>query len=476
MPYRLFYHGDIVTRAFAVRFFSILLASTTILAGFAVFRAVFGDGRLALLLVTVMAFIPGLMTDTCRVGNDSLSVAILSASVALAVCTQRWTWRSTVLLGLLAAAGLLTKLYFAATFPAFLGVLGVRFLKKPRQWGAFWRHTLVFCLVALGLSSWWFIRNAMIYGSPLGMMQLVADVRISFWNVVANLFRMDWAAAVKTTLFSHIWFGNWSFLVLRTWIYQAFALLYLGALVGAGIRTALKFRRVHRLAGKTVESVMGLVRNGRPETGAKIPPDGGAALVPDRETLFPPGSVILLSFYFWLNAGLLYYASLMDLVHHVSGVPGWYVYTAILPETAWLFLGLWLWYPPAWKMRVGGCLLAFFSLLDLYGLVFILVPYYTGITSHNAGGYMNAFKPFSEHAHLLREIPGRLTAGKPAFMGEFYFTVLAGIFFLLTALALVLAFRLIGGSTRLAPTGWRYSHPGEKWRRKPRPDESEPGV
>ena len=44
--------------------------------------------------------------------------------------------------------------------------------------------------------------------------------------------RVDWYNAVDSLLVSHIWFGNWSFLGLRAWIYKLFMALYLLAAAG----------------------------------------------------------------------------------------------------------------------------------------------------------------------------------------------------------------------------------------------------
>ncbi|MBP7864312.1 MAG: glycosyltransferase family 39 protein [Acidobacteria bacterium] len=468
IPYLVFRNGDLAERVFAVRLFSILLASVVVLAGYAIFRRVFGDPSLARVLTAVVAFMPGLMTDTCRVGNDSLSVAILSLAIALVVRESPWTWRRTVLLGLLAAAGLLTKLYFMAVLPAFVVVLGARFLRRPRNVGAFLAHTAVFLALAVSVSAWWYARNHRLYGAVTGLQLVVGDQRVTPVDVLCHIPGLDWPDTVKTTLFSHIWFGNWSFLVLRLWIYQLFALLYLAAAVGAVIRLCVRYGPVRRLLERGGRSLARRLAPGAADASrgglrARIAAAAGRrapgpppAATGGTDTIFPPHSLTLLSFYFWFNAGILYLASLLDLLYGASGVPGWYVYTAVIPETAWLFLGLWLWYPPAWKRRVAGFLLACFSLLDVYGLFFILVPYYTGLTSHDATGKMDAFKPFGVHAGALHEIPSRLATAKPAFMGEGYFVVLAVCFFALTAVALVLAFRwMIRRPPRAAAPGWR---------------------
>lgn len=472
IPYLCFRDGDLAERVFAVRIFSILLASVVILAGYAVFRRVFGDPSLALVLTAVVAFMPGLMTDTCRVGNDSLSVAILSLSIALVVRESPWTWRRTALLGLLAAAGLLTKLYFMAVLPAFAVVLGTRFLRRPRNVGAFFAHTAVFLALAVSVSAWWYARNHRLYGAMTGLQQVVGDQRVTPVDVLCHIPGLDWAATVKTTLFSHIWFGNWSFLVLRLWIYQLFALLYLAAAAGALIRLCLRYGPVRAFLARGLAGGRrflarrfspGASDASRRSLRARIGAAAGKAasgVLPSgnggTESIFPPHSLTLLSFYFWFNAGILYLASMLDLLYGASGVPGWYVYTAVIPETAWLFLGLWLWYPPAWKRRVAGFLLACFSLLDVYGLFFILVPYYTGLTFHDAAGKMDSFKPFSAHAGVLHEIPSRLATAKPAFMGEGYFVGLAAFFFALTAVALFLAFRwMLLRPPRAAASGWR---------------------
>ena len=139
---------------------------------------------------------------------------------------------------------------------------------------------------------------------------------------------------------SHIWIGNWSFLGVRSWMYQVVFWLFLITVAG------LLLRRM-RVASPVLSP--------------------------------------LLFTYGVFAASLAYYATQVLQSTGESVAQGWYA-ACLIPVEATLFVaGARAWFP-----RFGTLLIAVFQLFLLallfYTSAFISLPYYAGLTSHAAGG------------------------------------------------------------------------------------------
>jgi len=55
--------------------------------------------------------------------------------------------------------------------------------------------------------------------------------------------------------------------------------------------------------------------------------------------------------------------------------------------------GLMVLAPKLIRSRVPCALAAGFALLDLYGMIFVALPYYTGLIVHKSNGFLAAFDP-----------------------------------------------------------------------------------
>jgi hypothetical protein len=163
---------------------------------------------------------------------------------------------------------------------------------------------------------------------------------------------VDWWRFVDTSFAVHLWVGNWSFLRLRGWMYHAFALVALIALVGLAI---LLWR------GKA----SGVLRS--------------------RFPLVVAGSFYA---FFWL--GLAYHELTFSFMNLSSGA-GWYAYSLVIAEALLLALGWWTLSPARWRAWVLPAATALCALLDLYGAHFLLAPYYTGFIAHLPSGKLASF-------------------------------------------------------------------------------------
>ena len=91
----------------------------------------------------------------------------------------------------------------------------------------------------------------------------------------------------------------------------------------------------------------------------------------------------LMCFYAFFWVGLAYQALTLFIAEGVSASAGWYMYCLVVPELILVYLGLQEACPSSLRRCILPGLAIAFSLLDLYGMHFLLIPYYSGLISHN---------------------------------------------------------------------------------------------
>jgi hypothetical protein len=155
------------------------------------------------------------------------------------------------------------------------------------------------------------------------------------WKAMLESAReLPWIKAVDAILFSHIYFGGWSSLTVRSWMYH---LLYVAVAVAA----------------------IGLIR-----------------------AIRRPGVPWLAAVYAAFWAAQLYNVLLLYMSKGLPGSMGWYLYAVIAAEVALFVAGR---YVAAIAGLIG------FGLLDLYTMHFVAIPYYTGMIRHKPNGALAAF-------------------------------------------------------------------------------------
>jgi 4-amino-4-deoxy-L-arabinose transferase-like glycosyltransferase len=336
--------SGLLAQVLALRFFSSLLASLTVPLVFLVGREVWDDSRLAVACAAVVAVMPGLALDVARVGNDSLAAPLFTLLTWLAVKAVRrgMDFRLTVAMGLVLGFGLLTKAYFLTAIPSFLAVGWLprrRFSDLPRMLPAIG--------IGIAIAGWWYVRNLRTTGTLSGLSEAVILRPMSAFEMVRRSAGINWWKAVDSIFFSHLYFGGWSSLTVRSWMYHIFYIGILAAAIGV-------FRVVRR-----------------PAVGALL--------------------AVYLSF--WL--GQLYNVVMLYLSKGLPGSMGWYMYAVVAAEVTLCVAGLrgllprrvspWI---PA-TIPVAGATL--FALLDLYTVHAVAIPYYTGMVRHRANGSLEAF-------------------------------------------------------------------------------------
>ncbi len=210
LPLRLIGSWHLWARVVTMRLLSMALASLVIPLTFLAGRLAMDNPR-GMLSAALMAVAPGFAIDAARVANDSLAIALAALLCWLVMRRSNW-----IAVGLVLGAGLLTKAYFLAL------LLGVLLL-------GMWRCAGLAALAGGG----WYLRNVLM-GDP-----------VSGWLDQASLAKIrqaagqvNWFDAIRVTAKSFFWFGGWSFLTLKSWIYSLIDVIGLVAAI-RGIQRGL---------------------------------------------------------------------------------------------------------------------------------------------------------------------------------------------------------------------------------------------
>ncbi len=380
-PLELARNTSLMGRVLLLRLLSVGLASFVVPLGFWIAHAVVQSREAALGVVAVAAVMPELMIDVCRVSNDSLAVLFYALLIYCTVRLLEAPVRTSVaaLLAVSLGLGLLTKAYFLTALPALVVVVGLHAWRESSARMSVVCKGAAALAAALCISGWWYWRNHTLTGTWSGVMAEAEAPRLSIWEFVQQIPRVDWRNGLESVLISHIWFGNWSFLQVRSWIYHGFRYVVPLALIGLVIIFVSRSRRNARLS-----------------------------FISSRKNL-----LVVMAFYgfFWL--GLLYHILLTFLAHGISASQGWYLYCLVTAEVLLTAAGLMAVLPERLQRWVLPAAASGFGLLDLYTVHFLLAPYYVGLTGHRAGGGLASFGFGQLRGLNLWEYLGRLVATKP---------------------------------------------------------------
>ncbi len=322
-------HGSLIEKVHRLRIVSLLLGSLTVPLVFFAALHVIGNRATALATAVLLALLPEFLIDLCRVGNECLGVLLFSLLILLVLIRPR----QGIAIGFVLGLGLLTKAYFLTALPA----IALLYFRHSRKEAA-----KIFGTAFL-ISGWWYIHNFLTNGTLTGLNESVMLRTVKWPDLLAGAGRVHWLSAVDSILLSHIWFGAWSGLTVRSWIYHAFYVIIAVAVFEVA-RVAVRHRRYDAL----------------------------------------------LLFYgmFWL--GQLYNVLLLFLAKGASTSMGWYLYAVVLPEVVLLAVGLRRW----GLLAVTVCCAA----LDVYTVNFVSLPFYSGLIGRRPDGSLENF-----HFHSLKE-------------------------------------------------------------------------
>jgi hypothetical protein len=384
IPYATISGLSLIERVWILRILNVLIASLAIPATYALARRILQQDALAIGGACVVASMPELYITVCRVTNEALAIACGSVMLVLTVAASRQldTQRACGL-GVTLGLALLTKAYFLSPATAAIGLL---LCSAERQWR---RITIAVCF-AIVIGGWWYVSTYLQTGSLSGEQGDVAAQRLGIVGIIAALPKVEWLRAIDSTFVSHIWFGGWSFLSVRSWMYHFFAIVFLGATVGL-----VKVRRVR----------------------------------------------VLIVMFAALLAALAYHVTVNSMVHGKSVTTGWYLYALVAAEAVLLIAGLREVVPQRLRSYIPFALCFCLTAVEFFGLHFYQLPYYTGFTRHNATGGLPALHLDQLLNGGLGELIHRLAINKPAWISPVLVAMLWLAFLIATFAVLWVAFR-----------------------------------
>lgn len=161
----------IAERAFALRLFSLLLSSATLIVMILTARLLFTDHRSGwVLMPCLLVFSPGYSLHQVSINNDLLLILLYSLLMYLMLkwSDQQFTFRRALALGVICGLGILTKMLFLTA--VFLVAAYLLLDGRCRTGGSLKKAGFmfsIFAFVVMVVSGWWFVRNYMVYGMPM---------------------------------------------------------------------------------------------------------------------------------------------------------------------------------------------------------------------------------------------------------------------------------------------------------------------
>ncbi len=205
------------------RLVSLLFGALTVVGVYVAGRIVTGRDDLALLGAALTAFTPQFVFICSSVNNDSLAAAVATwvgvAALQISNIKYQILKRYAVGMGILLGLGLLAKLGGLILIP----LVGLAFLirgfrqrsdLKFEVWYLIFKAGIVFGIAAL-VSGWWFARNIVLYGDPLGWSVWLSDIGVrtptpAVWQLVPELpalFRTYWSDLAGFPLSNLVYWG-----------------------------------------------------------------------------------------------------------------------------------------------------------------------------------------------------------------------------------------------------------------------------
>ena len=208
--------GDSADRLVVLRLFSVLLGLFVVLAAYLTARLLFPESMFIRAGVPIfVAFQPQLSFEGAIVNHDILVIALFSWLIYLLLrgLERGFTTRAELGIGLVAAAGLWTKLSFGLALPVIVLAVAWAWWERRRTWGDRWPTVQwlvgsLFLTTALPLLllTPWFVRSFWLYGDPTGSQRL-SEIR-EFGNSASSYRQMFTTPAFWRERLEDFW-GNY---------------------------------------------------------------------------------------------------------------------------------------------------------------------------------------------------------------------------------------------------------------------------
>ncbi|MBN1921277.1 MAG: glycosyltransferase family 39 protein [Anaerolineae bacterium] len=227
------------------RLTSFIFGVLTIIAAWGLGLEAFGNRRAALLTAALVAFHPQFVFMSSVVSNDSAAAALCTAGLwtVARILRHGVTLRNAIIAGLVAGLAALTKTSALLLLPlAGLCLLWQSFrqarqdIPEKRNWLQRYQKTLqaalAFGLTALLTGSWWYIRNLLLYGDPLG----ISNHTQTLWGRPAPVALAALVPELPLLLRSFWGAYGWGHVWWHDWVYAILTLVALGTLAWGAYR------------------------------------------------------------------------------------------------------------------------------------------------------------------------------------------------------------------------------------------------
>jgi hypothetical protein len=231
---------------FSLRLLSLVLGVGAVISAYGLARAVGASTAVALAAAAFIATVPQYLFIAGSVSNDALVTALTGAALWALVVALRderrvWPW---LIFGLLAGLASLTKV--SALLLPLLGVAMAVIAAIRRRDGRIAAMGVVASLGGLLIcTGWWYVRNTMLYGDPLGLR--IHFVEYGRREVLTLVSLVRQAQSIETSFWAAFGWGN---VTLPAWIYLGLRLAVLAALPGIALillKPGRAGRTYHRL-------------------------------------------------------------------------------------------------------------------------------------------------------------------------------------------------------------------------------------
>jgi 4-amino-4-deoxy-L-arabinose transferase-like glycosyltransferase len=329
-PYR-----GIALAVHLARWVSIAIGAVTVVLTYAIARRVFpGSQGLALFAAALTAFNPQFLFIGGSVNLDVMAAMTCALALWQLIRTLKkpLRWKGWALTGAFCGLAVLSK-SSAFTIGLVAGVLLLISVVRRRSWSLLWRGALALGLAFFLVSGWWFVRNWILYGDPLGWQTFLSN-----WGAVRRYTKVKWQDIYKflSTQFQSYWarFG-WMTISVPKWVY-----LSLQALCGASFLGWVKWLWQHRYRALGRPQLLGLV---------------ALVLLPLLQETFQFRSIF---------------------IFNDSWYQGRYLFTAIAPLSTLLAAGLWYLIPDRVVKTACGAMEGGLLILAIILPIAVIRPHY----------------------------------------------------------------------------------------------------
>jgi 4-amino-4-deoxy-L-arabinose transferase-like glycosyltransferase len=164
-----------------VRLLSVAMGATTVWATYFIAREIFPkDKYIAVGAAAFNAFLPQFLFISGVINNDNLAACLsaLMLLVTVKILKGARGYRHFLLLGTLTALGVMTKTSLLDFYAIVLLVIGIVLWQERRNLRLSLRRGLILLVLSfvpfLVIAAWWFVRNQLLYGDPLGWALVLA--------------------------------------------------------------------------------------------------------------------------------------------------------------------------------------------------------------------------------------------------------------------------------------------------------------